>query len=108
MLQGRSRIEFGLIQFPFRLLCLLSGNRGNVCRVAGPGLLVRVSRTNQCEGERGAQNFLCVHRYEQAARYGSELRPGQCCKKNWGQTSLQTSAGHTCGPASCVPVMLLN
>lgn len=53
----------------------LPGDGGNDRRAAEAGLLVRVSRTHKREGQRGAENFLCVHRHEQAAGYGAELRP---------------------------------
>lgn len=55
---------------------LLPGDGGNVRRAAEAGLLVRVSGTHQRQGQRGAENLLLVHRHEQAARDGSELRPG--------------------------------
>lgn len=35
-----------------------------------------MSGLHWCEGERGAENLLCVHWHEQAAGDGAELRPG--------------------------------
>lgn len=57
-------------------ICVLTGHRGNVWCAAEAGLLVRLSRIHRCEGQRGAENLLCVYRHEQAAGHGAELRPG--------------------------------
>lgn len=56
--------------------CLFPGHRRNIRCAAQAGLLLRVSRIHWCKGQRGAENLLCVHRHEQAAGYGAELRPG--------------------------------
>lgn len=64
------------------VLCLHPGNRGNVRRAAEAGLLVRVSGINQREGERRAENLLCVYRHVQAAKYGVELRLGRHSQQN--------------------------
>lgn len=71
------------VDFPPRVS---SGNGGDSDGAADTRLLVRVSRPHQCQGERGAEDLLCVHRHEQAARHGAELRPGCHSQRNWKHT----------------------
>lgn len=70
------------------------GNRGNVCSAEQAGLLLRVSRTHQREGERRAKDLLCVHWHEQAASLEPELRPGQ----NWSQEFTDSCTSQTRTP----------
>lgn len=97
--------------------CLFPGDRGNIWRAAQAGLLVWLSRINQRQGERGAENLLCVYRHEQAARYGAELRPSGRSQQDWRETHVHKSRVYrllhvllrqTWLYYSCAPVISLN
>lgn len=64
-------------------LTSLPGHGGNVRRAAEAGLLLRVPGIHQREGQGRAEDLLRVHRHEQTAGHGAELRPGRRRHPDW-------------------------